>query len=286
MNKKNINSHLTAIERTTLSYPARILFNQNKIIGKVLDFGCGIGKDVELLKDKGIDIIGYDPFYFPIQLHEKYDTILCFYVLNVLLPEEQNQVLMRISTLLKPNGKAYFAVRRDVYYQGFRIHKMHKKETYQCQVKLPYNTIFLNQNCEIYEYEPYTTLNKGKTELSPFLKGNDVNDIVMESANAFSIFDKYPVSEGHTLVIPKNRISNYFDLTPEEQMECWNMVNEIKKLLQTKYNPEGFNIGINIDETAGQTIFHCHIHIIPRYKGDVENPRGGVRGVIPSKKDY
>jgi 2-polyprenyl-3-methyl-5-hydroxy-6-metoxy-1,4-benzoquinol methylase len=110
MNNHNLNSHLTAIERSSLSYPARIVLNQEKIKGKVLDYGCGIGKDVELLKEKGVDIIGYDPFYFPKFPNEKFDTILCFYVLNVLLPEEQAEVLMNISYLLKPNGKAFFAV--------------------------------------------------------------------------------------------------------------------------------------------------------------------------------
>ena len=78
MSKQNQYSHLTAIERTSLSYPARILLNQKKIKGKVLDFGCGIGKDVELLSNKGFDIEGYDPFYFPSFPTEKYDTILCF----------------------------------------------------------------------------------------------------------------------------------------------------------------------------------------------------------------
>ena len=131
MNNLNPNSHLTAIERTSLSYPARLLINKNKMKGKILDFGCGIGKDVELLNSKGYDIKGYDPHYFPNYPSEKFDTILCFYVLNVLLPEEQAEVLMNVSNLLKPNGKAYFAVRRDIQYEGFRVHKVHKKETYQ-----------------------------------------------------------------------------------------------------------------------------------------------------------
>ena len=87
-------------------------------IGKVLDFGCGIGKDVELLKHKGFDILGYDPFYFPELPKEKFDTILCFYVLNVLLPEEQAAVLMNVSSLLKPTGKAYFAVAPHVDFRS------------------------------------------------------------------------------------------------------------------------------------------------------------------------
>lgn len=286
MSKQNHNSHLTAIERTSLSYPARILLNQKKIKGKVLDFGCGIGKDVELLKNKGFDIDGFDPFYFPTFPSKKYDTILCFYVLNVLLPEEQAEVLMNVSNLLKPNGKAYFAVRRDIQYEGFRIHKVHKKETYQCIIKLGYTSIFKNENCEIYEYQHYTTLNKGNFTLSPFLIGDEIRELIVETATVFSFYDKFPVSKGHALIVPKRLVSNYFELTLKEQMACWIVVNKVKAILQEKYNPDGFNVGINIEETAGQTIWHCHIHVIPRYKGDVENPRGGIRGVIPIKKEY
>lgn len=286
MRNKNQNSHLTAIERTSLSYPARILLKQKKIKGKVLDFGCGIGKDVESLKNKGFDIDGYDPFYFPTFPTKKYDTILCFYVLNVLLPEEQAEVLMNVSNLLKPNGKAYFAVRRDIQYEGFRIHKVHKKETYQCLIKLAYLSIYKNENCEIYQYEHYTTLNKGNVTLSPFLIGEETRELIVETATVFSFYDKFPVSKGHALVVPKRLVSNYFELTLKEQMACWIVVNKVKVILQEKYNPDGFNIGINLNEAAGQTIWHCHIHIIPRYKDDVENPRGGIRGVIPNKKEY
>jgi diadenosine tetraphosphate (Ap4A) HIT family hydrolase len=286
MSSQNPNSHLTAIERTSLSYPARILLNQKKIKGKVLDFGCGIGKDVELLKNEGFDITGYDPFYFPTFPTEKYDTILCFYVLNVLLPEEQAEVLMNVSSLLKPNGKAFFAVRRDIQHEGFRIHKIHKKETYQCLIRLGYLSIYKNENCEIYEYQHYTVLNKGNVDLSPFLIGEDTRELIVETATVFSFYDKFPVSEGHALIVPKRLVSNYFDLTLKEQTACWIVVNKLKNILQEKFRPDGFNIGININEDAGQTISHCHIHIIPRYKNDIENPRGGIRAVIPSKKDY
>lgn len=286
MSSQNPNSHLTAIERTSLSYPARILLNQKKIKGKVLDFGCGIGKDVELLKNKGFDITGYDTFYFPTFPTEKYDTILCFYVLNVLLPEEQAEVLMNVSSLLKPNGKAFFAVRRDIQHEGFRIHKIHKKETYQCLIRLGYLSIYKNENCEIYEYQHYTVLNKGNVDLSPFLIGEETRELIVETATVFSFYDKFPVSEGHALIVPKRLVSNYFDLTLKEQTACWIVVNKLKNILQEKFRPDGFNIGININEDAGQTISHCHIHIIPRYKNDVVNPRGGIRGVIPIKKEY
>ena len=116
--------HLTAKERETLSFPAKLLLNKSLLVGDILDFGCGFGKDVELLNAKGLNIVGYDKHYFPIYPAKKFDTIVCFYVLNVLMQEEQAIVLMEISQLLKPTGKAYFAVRRDLQQEGFRIHKI------------------------------------------------------------------------------------------------------------------------------------------------------------------
>jgi diadenosine tetraphosphate (Ap4A) HIT family hydrolase len=286
MIQKNEYTHLTAKERQTISFPARILLDRNLLNGDTLDYGCGMGSDVSLVKEKGINITGYDPYYFPKKPTGKYDTIICFYVLNVLMQEEQSDVIMEISALLKPNGKAYFAVRRDITYEGFRTHKIHQKPTYQCNVKLPFTSMFLNDNCEIYTYQHYTNIHTGNTKVSPFFNDDQPRDLIYESGTAFSFFDKYPVSLGHALVVPKRLVSNYFDLTIKEQMACWMMVNKVKGLLQNRFNPDGFNVGINIQEAAGQTIPHCHIHIIPRYTGDVEQPCGGIRGVIPGKQIY
>ncbi len=154
----NPNTHLTAKERTTPSLPVRMLLDRKLIQGKVLDFGCGFGKDVNHLIVKGFDATGYDPHYYPEYPTQKFDTILCFYVLNVLFPEEQNRVLMQISNLLKPTGRAYFAVRRDIQRDGFRTHQVHGKPTYQCYVKLPYKSIFLNENTEFYEYQHWNQI--------------------------------------------------------------------------------------------------------------------------------
>jgi len=286
MMQKNEFTHLTAKERNTISFPARILLERNLLLGEVLDYGCGLGSDVTLLKEKDVKIGGFDPHYFPEQPTGKYDTIICFYVLNVLMQEEQSDVIMEISALLKPNGKAYFAVRRDITYEGFRMHKIHQKPTYQCNVKLPFVSIFLNDYCEIYAYQPYTTIHTGNIKISPFFNDDQQRDLIYESGTSFSFFDKYPVSKGHALVVPKRLVSNYFDLNIKEQMSCWMMVNKVKSLLQNRFNPDGFNIGINIQEAAGQSVPHCHIHVIPRYTGDVEQPRGGVRGVIPGKQNY
>jgi diadenosine tetraphosphate (Ap4A) HIT family hydrolase len=284
--QQNIYSHLTAKERETLSFPAKFLLNKNLLVGDVLDFGCGFGKDVELLKAKGIKIVGYDKHYFPKYPTKKFDTIICFYVLNVLMQEEQANVLMEISQLLKPSGKAYFAVRRDLQFEGFRTHKLHQKKTYQCNVTLNAKSIFKNENCEIYEYQHFNQIKLKENSTCPFCNPDAERELIVESATAYAMFDKFPVSNGHALIIPKKHCSDYFDLTFKEQSACVFMLNTVKQILKKKFNPDGFNVGINISEAAGQTVPHVHIHLIPRYKGDVKEPRGGVRGVIPEKRNY
>lgn len=120
----------------------------------------------------------------------------------------------------------------------------------------------------------------------PFCLNNLTTEILLENNFSYAIYDKFPVSKGHVLIIPKKHNSNYFDLSLEEQKECLILLNNAKKILDKEFKPDGYNIGININKDAGQTIWHAHIHLIPRYKGDVEEPRGGVRGVIPFKKNY
>lgn len=284
--KNNSFSYLTAKERKYLSFPARTVLSKNLLIGEALDFGCGFGTDVELLRKKGINIEGYDIYYFPEYPQKKFDTIICFYVLNVLLPEEQAEVLMEISQLLKPTGKAYFAVRRDLQYEGFRTHKVHQKPTYQCNVKLCYKSIFKNENCEIYEYRHYNQLSRKENSNCPFCNPDSDRELILESATAFSIYDKFPVNNGHALIIPKIHCADYFNLSFKQQSACWFMLGKVKTIIEKKYNPDGFNVGVNVNTNAGQTVPHVHIHLIPRYKGDVNNPTGGVRNVIPEKGDY
>ena len=104
---------------------------------------------------------------------------------------------------------------------------------------------------------------------------------------AFTIKDKFPVTKSHYLIIPRRHIDSFFELGTSEQKACLNLLSEIKeKLLKDDSTITGFNIGINDSEDAGQTIPHCHIHLIPRRKGDVSNPRGGIRNVIPGKANY
>lgn len=114
----------------------------------------------------------------------------------------------------------------------------------------------------------------------------DKDRVIYEDSTWIAILDSYPVSEGHTLLIPKRHCKTYFDLNYIETSTLPLTLNVVKFILDSKYKPNGYNIGINCGESAGQTVMHCHIHIIPRYDGDVEDPRGGVRGCIPSRMSY
>jgi diadenosine tetraphosphate (Ap4A) HIT family hydrolase len=279
---KNKYSHLTAIDRIYLSSPARFLLANNLLRGKILDFGCGLGKDVEILRDKGFDIVGYDPYYFPQYPDRGFDTIICAYVLNVLMPPEQAQVLMQVSHLLKPGGKAYYAVRRDLKKEGFRQHYVHHQPTYQCTVKLPFKSIHADESKEIYEYVHYH-YQRNSANRCIFCNPHENINLLTESATAYAIFDGYPVSQGHVLVIPKRHIANYFDLPIKEQSACWLMVNKVREILTQEFHPDGFNVGINIDRAAGQKMMHANVHIIPRYRGDAIGHPGGMRSVIPKK---
>jgi len=98
--------------------------------------------------------------------------------------------------------------------------------------------------------------------------------------------DLHPVSRGHVLIVPYRHVASYFDATPEEKAAIMQMIDRARHWLQEQYSPDGFNIGINCGAVAGQTVMHAHVHLIPRYKGDMADPRGGVRGVIPSKQKY
>jgi len=110
--------------------------------------------------------------------------------------------------------------------------------------------------------------------------------MMIESEFGFAARDRHPASNGHFLVIPYRHLASYFDIQVDEREDLWNLVAEGKTIVDQKWNPDGYNIGINAGESAGQSIHHLHIHVIPRYKGDVENPKGGVRGVIPDQKLY
>ncbi len=107
-----------------------------------------------------------------------------------------------------------------------------------------------------------------------------------QNSLTFTVRDTLPVSPGHTLVLPKRHIASIFDATKEEVAELWEALQRARTGLIKEYSPDGFNIGINDGLASGQTILHLHIHIIPRYKGDMPDPRGGIRWIFPEKAKY
>ena len=107
-----------------------------------------------------------------------------------------------------------------------------------------------------------------------------------KSTSAFALLDRFPVTPGHMLIIPCRHVSDWFETTAEERRDLFTLADEARACLIREHRPDGFNLGVNVGKAAGQTVFHVHLHLIPRYEGDVVNPRGGVRGVIPARQDY
>ena len=114
----------------------------------------------------------------------------------------------------------------------------------------------------------------------------DSESAVLANDLVFARYDDFPVSDGHMLLIPKRHVANYFDMTDAEKQAMTQLLDEARKLLDAEKRPGGYNVGINCGPVAGQSVMHVHMHLIPRYEGDVEDPRGGVRGVIPAKQKY
>ena len=113
------------------------------------------------------------------------------------------------------------------------------------------------------------------------------NELIFENNLAYASKDSYPVTKLHSLVVPKRCINNYFELNDKEILACDDLIKKLQqKITSEDSTVKGFNVGTNSGKVAGQSIFHCHIHVIPRREGDVENPQGGVRSVIPSKQHY
>ena len=117
---------------------------------------------------------------------------------------------------------------------------------------------------------------------------NTIKNKDFEIENEFAIvrFDDFPVNKGHLEVIPKRHVKDWWETTNEERTAIFDLLDEAKIIVDSRYQPDGYNIGMNLGEKAGQSIMHLHVHLIPRYNGDVENPRGGIRSVIPKKQNY
>ena len=113
------------------------------------------------------------------------------------------------------------------------------------------------------------------------------SDFIFENKLAYASYDSYPVSKFHCLIVPKRHIKDFFKLTDEELLACMNLIKKVREeVIKKDRKIDGFNLGTNAGEVSGQSILHCHFHLIPRRLGDVENPQGGVRAVIPNKQHY
>ncbi|WP_035586842.1 HIT family protein [Hippea jasoniae] len=110
--------------------------------------------------------------------------------------------------------------------------------------------------------------------------------IILKNDLCYAIYDLYPVNEGHMLIIPFRHVESLFDATQDEILAIFDLLQKARVYLEREFSPDGYNIGVNVGKYAGQTINHLHVHLIPRYKGDIENPVGGIRGVIPSRRLY
>ena len=112
------------------------------------------------------------------------------------------------------------------------------------------------------------------------------DESVAKNDLCYARWDCYPVTKGHLLVIPFRHIPDFFSMTGKEREAVLDLVTECKEVIEENFSPAGYNIGFNVGVAAGQTVMHCHCHVIPRYVGDVKEPRGGIRGVVPGKRGY
>jgi diadenosine tetraphosphate (Ap4A) HIT family hydrolase len=111
-------------------------------------------------------------------------------------------------------------------------------------------------------------------------------DIVLCNDLCYARYDPYPVSPGHLLIIPYRHVSSFFDLTADERMAMLTLIDAARAVTDEGFEPDGYNIGVNVGEAAGQSVMHVHVHMIPRYTGDVRHARGGIRSVVPGKRVY
>jgi len=120
----------------------------------------------------------------------------------------------------------------------------------------------------------------------PLCDAAATRDVIAGNEHALAFIDAFPVSPGHALIISRRHVADLFDLSAAERAAIWDLLPAVKALHDERHSPAGFNVGVNVGAAAGQTVAHVHVHVIPRYEGDVADPRGGVRWVLPSRADY
>jgi diadenosine tetraphosphate (Ap4A) HIT family hydrolase len=120
----------------------------------------------------------------------------------------------------------------------------------------------------------------------PFCGRIASGDTDRDHIHAVSFADRYPLNPGHTLIVPRRHVSDIYELTPSERAGLWQLVDDVALAMRRQVGIDGLNIGVNVGKAAGQTVGHAHVHVVPRHIGDVDDPRGGVRWVIPKRATY
>ena len=111
-------------------------------------------------------------------------------------------------------------------------------------------------------------------------------DVLVGNGAAAAFPDAFPVSPGHTLIVPRRHEADFLALTEPERIAVWALVEPVRQAIDARLHPDGYNLGVNVGEAAGQTVAHAHLHVIPRYAGDTPDPRGGIRWILPAKAPY
>lgn len=202
------------------------------------------------------------------------------------LTEELADILEVLRTLANISGISIEEIEK------IRLKKREFKGGFDSRIYNPYIDI-PEENRPVIEYYlskgnlyPEIHQQQSKCVFCQFAAKEKKSEIIAEFKHCFVIKDQYPVSKGHLLIIPSNHTPNWFTASEEVRLDIVHALSLMKKWLDQEYRPDGYNIGANCGEFAGQTVMHLHVHLIPRYKGDMEDPKGGVRGVIPEKQKY
>ncbi len=111
-------------------------------------------------------------------------------------------------------------------------------------------------------------------------------EVLAVNERAAAFFDAFPLSPGHVLIVPRRHEPDFLALTEIERTAVWALVDPVRQVIETRFRPDGYNLGVNVGDAAGQTVGHAHLHLIPRYAGDVSDPRGGIRWIIPARARY
>lgn len=120
----------------------------------------------------------------------------------------------------------------------------------------------------------------------PFCDRLAEGDLVAQNDLAAAFVDRYPLNPGHTLIVPRRHAPDFLALTEAEHTAVWRLVPEVRAHVDARFRPHGYNLGVNVGPAAGQTVWHAHLHVVPRYEGDVADPRGGIRWILPDRARY